>query len=37
MQADVEGATIPMPYDRLTDKHRINTGIVLALAASVAF
>lgn len=37
MQADVEGARIPMPYDGLTDKCGINTGIVLALAASVAF
>lgn len=37
MQADVEEAKIPMPYDGLTDKQRINTGIVLALAAYVAF
>lgn len=33
----MEGARIPMPYDGLTDKCGINTGIVLALAASVAF
>lgn len=33
----MDRARIPMPYDGLTDKCGINTGIVLALAASVGF
>lgn len=33
----MDRARIPMPYDGLTDKCGINTGIVLALAASAGF